>query len=69
MNGDSPCEPSREELIALIAAQAAKKQGWNVIQAIAQEPANPDKFSPYGVICHNASRQTSWVVTRVQESA
>ena len=24
MNGDSPCEPSREELIALIAAQAAK---------------------------------------------
>src|SRR5215831_5032161 len=24
MNGDSPCEPSRKELIALIAAQAAK---------------------------------------------
>src|SRR5262249_4221470 len=26
-------------------------------------PANPDKFSTYGLIRHNASRQTSWAVT------
>src|SRR5262249_10320610 len=32
-------------------------------------PANPNKFSPYGVIRHYASRQTSWAVTLSQTTA